>query len=178
MCSTPCRSKMSTCRARCTACGWSAICRLARLPWPGCRRSRPDVVLTPNGSILEMGAVYQVARYLGIPVVTYEFGEQRGRIWLAQNDEVMRQETDDLWQARQDQPLDEAQWEQIRSLFASRQQGRPVGELLPPLARATQPGRRAGAPGAGSGSTPGGIAGSQCDRRQPDPGPAGIQPRA
>jgi len=81
----------------------------------------PDVILTPNGSILEMGAVYQAARYGGIPVVTYEFGEQRGRIWLAQNGEVMHQETNNLWQARQDKPLDSAQWEQIRSLFASRQ---------------------------------------------------------
>ena len=38
---------------------------------------------------------------MGIPVVTYEFGEQRGRIWLAQNGEVMRQETDELWAASQ-----------------------------------------------------------------------------
>jgi hypothetical protein len=81
----------------------------------------PDVVLTPNGSILEMGAVYQAASYAGIPVVTYEFGEQRDRIWLAQNGEVMRQETDSLWQQRQSATLNEAQWQQIRSLFASRQ---------------------------------------------------------
>ncbi len=61
------------------------------------------------------------ARYAGIPVVTYEFGEQRGRIWLAQDAEVMRQETNNLWQRRQDKPLDSGQQEQIRSLFASRQ---------------------------------------------------------
>ena len=79
------------------------------------------VLLTPNGSILEMGVMYQAARLLGIPVVTYEFGEQRGRIWLAQQAEVMRQETDALWQARRDSPLNEEQWEQVRSLFASRQ---------------------------------------------------------
>ena len=81
----------------------------------------PDVVLTPNGSILEMGAVYQVARFLGIPVVTYEFGEQRGRIWLAQNAEVMLQETSALWQARKDTGLTDAQREQVRALYASRQ---------------------------------------------------------
>jgi len=85
------------------------------------RKYRPDVVITPNGSILEMGAVYQVARQLGIPVVTYEFGEQRGRIWLAQNGEVMRQETNALWQARQDTPLNETQLEQARQLYTSRQ---------------------------------------------------------
>lgn len=81
----------------------------------------PDVVLTPNGSILEMGAVYQVSRFLGIPVVTYEFGEQRGRIWLAQNAEVMLQETDALWQKRRDTGLTEAQREQVRALYTSRQ---------------------------------------------------------
>jgi len=84
---------------------------------------RPDVLVTPNGSILEFGAVYAAARSLGLPVVTYEFGEQRGRIWLARNAEVMQQETDELWQQRQGQPLNEAQWEQARELYASRRQG-------------------------------------------------------
>lgn len=91
----------------------------AALQW--LQAHQPDVVLTPNGSILEMGAVYLAARWLGMPVVTYEFGEQRGRIWLAQNAEVMRQETDVLWQARGDQPLSAAQQEQIRELYTSRQ---------------------------------------------------------
>jgi hypothetical protein len=92
----------------------------AALAW--LKTHRPDVVTTPNGSILEMGALYQVAHYLDIPVVTYEFGEQRQRIWMAQNGEVMRQETDALWQARQDCPLTPSQWEQVRALFTSRQQ--------------------------------------------------------
>jgi hypothetical protein len=85
---------------------------------------RPELLLTPNGSILEMGAIYQAARHMGIPAVTYEFGEQRGRIWLAHNSEVMLQETDDLWKTYQDCPLTESQWEQIRALYASRQNGR------------------------------------------------------
>jgi len=84
---------------------------------------RPEVLITPNGSILEMGVVYQVARFLGIPIVTYEFGEQRGRIWLAQNSEVMLQETDDLWEAKKGKPLTESEWDQIRSLYVSRQNG-------------------------------------------------------
>ena len=46
---------------------------------------KPDVVVVPNGTILEMGAVYQVAKHLGIPVVTFEFGDQRERIWIAQD---------------------------------------------------------------------------------------------
>jgi hypothetical protein len=85
---------------------------------------RPDLLITPNGSILEMGAVYQAARTLDIPVVTYEFGEQRGRIWFAHNGEVMRQETDALWERHANQPLTESQWQQIRNLYAARQNAR------------------------------------------------------
>ncbi len=91
----------------------------AALAW--LQKQRPDVVILPNGTILEFGVLYQVARYLDIPVVTYEFGEQRSRIWIAQNAEVMRQETNDLWQARQDQTLNDEQMAQVRTLFASRQ---------------------------------------------------------
>ncbi len=82
---------------------------------------RPEVVVLPNGSILEMGALYQTCRYLELPVVTYEFGEQRGRIWLAKNDEVMLQDTHALWQARQGFSLDEKQWQQMRALTSARQ---------------------------------------------------------
>jgi len=87
---------------------------------------RPDVVITPNGSILEFGAVYQAARHVNencfeLPVVTYEFGEQRERMWLGLNTEVMRQQTDDLWLARPNQGLSEIQLEQVRSLFHARQ---------------------------------------------------------
>jgi hypothetical protein len=82
---------------------------------------RPEVVIIPNGTILEFGALYQTARYLDIPVVTYEFGEQRQRLWLAQNAEVMRQETDALWAARGHLPLTEAQLAQVRTLLAARQ---------------------------------------------------------
>ncbi len=87
------------------------------------RRHNPDVIILPNGTILEFGVIYQVARFLGIPTVTYEFGEQRDRIWLAQNAEVMRQDTSDLWKARQNQPLSEDQLSLVRRLFSSRQRG-------------------------------------------------------
>ena len=87
------------------------------------KSNRPDVVIVPNGTIQELGVVYRVARYLGIPTVTYEFGDQRQRIWLAQNAEVMRQETDHLWQARNGNPLSEDQLERMRSLFIARQHG-------------------------------------------------------
>jgi hypothetical protein len=85
------------------------------------QKENPDVVILPNGTILEFGIVYQVARHLGIPTVTYEFGEQRDRLWLAQNAEVMRQDTSLLWQARRDLPLNPEQLDQVRKLFAARQ---------------------------------------------------------
>ena len=65
------------------------------------RTSPPDVVIIPNGSILEFGSVYQVARHLGLRTITYEFGEQRDRMWIAQDSEVMHQRTDELWKSRQ-----------------------------------------------------------------------------
>lgn len=84
---------------------------------------QPDVMVIPNGSILEFGAVYQVVRSLAIPVVTYEFGEQRDHLWLRQDGEVMRQETDDLWQVRGGKDLRPEELERIRSLIAARQKG-------------------------------------------------------
>lgn len=82
---------------------------------------KPDVILIPNGTVFEFSAVYQVARYLDISTVTYEFGEQRQRIWLAQNAEVMRQDTSDLWKAHQSDQLTDEQLGQVRTLFAARQ---------------------------------------------------------
>ena len=68
--------------------------------------------------------VYRVARHLNIPTVTFEFGDQRERIWLAKNSEIMRQNTDDLWDARGGEPLDEEQVQQIQALFAAREGAR------------------------------------------------------
>jgi hypothetical protein len=84
-------------------------------------RHKPDVIILPNGTILEFGIIYQVAKHLGIPIVTYEFGEQRDRIWLAQDAEVMRQDTSALWQSRRERPLTGGQLAQVQKLFATRQ---------------------------------------------------------
>ncbi len=92
---------------------------MAALAW--LQTGRPDVVIVPNGTIQELGVVYRAARTLKIPVVTYEFGDQRQRIWLAQNAEIMRQETDNLWNARHETPLTDSQVERIRSMYAARQ---------------------------------------------------------
>lgn len=91
----------------------------AALVW--LQREQPDVVILPNGLILEFGAILHTARHLNIPVVSYEFGEQRGRIWLAHNQSVMLQETDSLWAARRNELFTDAQRAEVQELFAARQ---------------------------------------------------------
>jgi hypothetical protein len=104
------------------------------------QQHEPDVVIIPNGSVLEYGILYTVARYLDITTVTYEFGEQRERVWLAQNRQVIRMETDPMWEACQDQPLSEAEWKKIRTLFSARQ----GGDLWKTFKRRWQDSSRAG----------------------------------
>lgn len=85
------------------------------------KENRPDVVLVPNGMILEFGAVFQAARYLDIPVTSYEFGEQQNQIWFSQNQEVMMQDTREMWAERKDRDFTEDKQEKIQELFTSRQ---------------------------------------------------------
>ena len=93
----------------------------AMLSWMG--HHRPGVVIVPNGSMLEFGITFKAAKYLGIPVVTYEFGEQSERLWMAQNDDVMRQDTQVLWDARKDLPLTQTEWVRVKDFFSTRQGG-------------------------------------------------------
>jgi hypothetical protein len=82
--------------------------------------NRMDVVIVPNGTIQEFGVVYEVAEFLGIKVVSYEFGDQRKRIWIAQNAKVMRQQTDQLWEVYKDLPLTRTEKRTIHKLFEAR----------------------------------------------------------
>ena len=83
--------------------------------------NRPDVVIVPNGMIQEFGAVYEAARALDIPTVTYEFGEQDQRIWLDQNRLVINHFTDELWAARKGRKLNDEQRTWLESFFSARQ---------------------------------------------------------
>ena len=91
---------------------------------------QPDVVLIPNGTITELGAVYRVARYLDIRTVTYEFNDQREQVWIAQDDEVMRQRTDDLWAARGGTNLTDAQRNLIDELESARMGAKAFGKSV------------------------------------------------
>jgi hypothetical protein len=84
-------------------------------------KNRPDVVITVNGMIFEFGAVYETARALGIDAVTIEFGDSLDRIWIGQNRQVVRHETDELWQARRSQALTDEQRKWLATMFQRRQ---------------------------------------------------------
>lgn len=88
------------------------------------RTNKPDVVVVPNGTILEFGIVYRLAKYLKIPVMTYEFSDQKEAFWLGQNAEIMRQDTTGMWNARKDAKLTREQLKRIQALFESRQQAK------------------------------------------------------
>lgn len=87
------------------------------------REIKPDLVIVPNGTIQEHGVIYRVARFLKIETNTYEFGDQRQHIWLANNQEVMQQQTDELWEAKKDKPLNDEKMTRLKNLFSARQRG-------------------------------------------------------
>ena len=99
---------------------------LAALEWM--QTNKPDVVLIPNGLILEMGIVFRVAKYLNIPAVTFEFNDQREQIWLAQNTSIMRQDTDYLVEARCNLPMTDEMYERLADLENARRGARVWGK--------------------------------------------------
>lgn len=92
----------------------------ARAAWEWMNENEPDIVLVPNGTIQEFGVIYEVAKFLKIKTVTYEFGDQRQRIWIAQDAKVMRQDTKDMWEVYQDKPLTRTEKTKIREMFEAR----------------------------------------------------------
>ena len=86
------------------------------------QRQQPDVLIVPNGLILEFGALHAAAQHAGVPVVSYEFGEQQERIWLARDKAVMLQDTAAMWAVKRDESFGAAQRQQVQELFAARQQ--------------------------------------------------------
>jgi hypothetical protein len=91
---------------------------------------KPDAVLIPNGTITELGAVYRVARHLDLCTITYEFNDQREQVWIAQNDEVMRQNTNLLWRARGGNKLTQPERALIEELESARMGGKAFGKSV------------------------------------------------
>ena len=104
----------------------NTLAALIALEWM--QTHKPDVVLIPNGLILEMGIVFRVARYLNIPVVTFEFNDQREQIWLAQNTSIMRQDTDYLVRDRCSLPMTDEMYERLADLENARRGARVWGK--------------------------------------------------
>ncbi|HSB01792.1 MAG TPA: hypothetical protein VLE49_14170 [Anaerolineales bacterium] len=104
----------------------NSFAALAALAWM--QTHKPDVVLIPNGLILEMGIVFRVARYLNIPAMTFEFNDQREQIWLAQNTSIMRQDTDYLVRDRCSLPMTDAMYERLADLENARRGARVWGK--------------------------------------------------
>ena len=92
----------------------------ARAIFDWLQAEKPDLLVIPNGTILEMGVAYQVAGLLDIETVTFEFADQQERIWLAQNDEIMQHNTADLWNNLGNQPLPEKAKLVLTNLFGAR----------------------------------------------------------
>jgi len=101
---------------------------------------RPDVFIVPNGTILEMGVAYQISRLLGIQTVTFEFADQRERIWIAQDGEIMAHDTSALWEALGNQPLPPAARQAMLDLYAARRNARLWGNFARQWQQAPQEG--------------------------------------
>ena len=104
----------------------NSFAALAALEWM--QNNKPEAALVPNGLILEMGIVFRVARYLNIPVMTFEFNDQREQIWLAQNTSIMRQDTDYLVEARCHLPMTDKMYERLADLENARRGARVWGK--------------------------------------------------
>src|SRR5215211_885086 len=104
----------------------NSFAALAALEWM--QTNKPDVVLIPNGLILEMGIVFRVARYLNIPAVTFEFNDQREQIWLAQNTSIIRQDTNYLVRERCSLPMTDEMYERLADLENARRGARVWGK--------------------------------------------------
>ncbi len=88
------------------------------------QRESPRALLVPNGLILEFGVAHRVGRYMGLPVMSFEFDEQKEYMWLSQDEPVMRLHLDEFWAWARQRPLSAAEEARIRRAMQDRWQGR------------------------------------------------------
>lgn len=86
--------------------------------------NQPDLVIVPNGTVHELAVLYRVAKMMGIDTVTFEFGDQKERIWMAQNHEIMRQNTDALWHELGGGEITSEHRETLVKMYAARKNAR------------------------------------------------------
>lgn len=85
--------------------------------------NRPDRLITGNGTIQEFGIARRIAEILKIPLVTYEFSDRKDMVWISQNDEVMHQNTDDLWVQKKNEKISKEDLQKIQKLVEARRKG-------------------------------------------------------
>ena len=93
------------------------------------RSLKPEIAIIPNGTILEFGIAFKVCRFLKIPTTTYEFSDKRNAMWLAHNQEIMQQNTDDLWKAYADFRLSGSELDEVKVLLSSRKNASTYGDF-------------------------------------------------
>ena len=93
------------------------------------QKLKPDVVIVPNGTILELGIAYRISRLLDIPTSTFEYSDQRNVMWLAQNDEIMLQNTDLVWKLAEERNLKPSEIKKVESLMTSRKEAALYGKF-------------------------------------------------
>ncbi|HKZ44009.1 MAG TPA: hypothetical protein VJZ78_03120 [Anaerolineales bacterium] len=93
------------------------------------QKLKPDVVIVPNGTILELGVAYRISRLLDIPTSTFEYSDQRNVMWLAQNDEIMLQNTDLVWKKAEGRNLKPSEIKKVESLMTSRKEAALYGKF-------------------------------------------------
>jgi len=93
------------------------------------QKQKPDVVIVPNGTILELGIAYRVSRILDIPTSTFEYSDQQQVMWLAQNDEIMLQNTDLVWKKAEERNLKPSEIKKVESLMSSRKDASLYGKF-------------------------------------------------
>lgn len=86
--------------------------------------NQPDLVIVPNGTVHELAVLYRVAQMMGIDTVTFEFGDQKERIWMAQNSEIMRQDTGALWRELGSEKITAGHHETLVNMYAARKNAR------------------------------------------------------
>ena len=93
------------------------------------QKIKPNVVIVPNGTILELGVTFRISRLLGIPTSTFEYSDQRNVMWLAQNEEIMLQNTDLVWKQAEGRNLKPSEIKKVEALMTSRKEAALYGKF-------------------------------------------------
>lgn len=84
-------------------------------------RNPYDLLITPNGGSMEWGAAFRLARHLGLPVVTFEFGDHLPSIWISKNIPSSSIDTSSVWHEDAPHTLLPEEREKVAQIALARQ---------------------------------------------------------